>query len=426
MKLRINEKFVIILFTFFSILGYTVNVNFSYVSLVTIICFILFSSYKKTVYLIFLLIPNIRIFDNTGFINYVNLIIYLIGFIYLLNSFKLEKTDLIFLTIFILFEVAHIGLYIGKTSFNDEIIAIITFFWNLLICLILLRNRKEISLEKINNHLIIGLFISILVKTLTYGTDFINYFLSTNDRFSAFSGDPNYFSMYLLLAITYILFYVKKCYRNYMIFIMLALTGIFTSSKMFVLIFIFLCIIFVFYNIKYKKFLLYSIPLVFLVGCIIVYLFGDIINPLIDKVFLRFFSNESQVFNISKMTTGRSDLFVFYIKQLFSNISLLFLGNGMRYNYLFNQLVAHNTYLDILLSWGIAVSITFIFYIFKIIKGQVQKFKIYSTIQCVIFLIIIFSLSSFTADMFFYLLFLVVLPIMEERDGKNISVNVDI
>lgn len=414
MQVKLNKKSLLFgLFVVFNILGWEINNHFSYLSIFCFLIYLIFSNYKENVYLIYFLIPNIRIYDNLGFQNYVNIIIYIIGFLYLLQSNKLSKKELFMPIILFVFEFLHIILYIGNTSFYDEIIANITFIWNMIIFLVLLKNINSISFNKINENLILGLLISIFIKIFSYGTNFVDYFLNTNDRFAAYSGDPNYFSMYILIAITYLLFYAQQ--KNYFELIVLSIVGVFSASKMFLIVFSLLCVLYFIRNAKYKRFLLQGIPLIIVVLCGLYYLFGDVLLSLIDKILLRFISETDNTISLSKMTTGRYELLLYYLNLLFNNISMFLFGMGLRYNRILNHLVAHNTYIDILVSWGLPMGIGFLVYLIKIIKKHVRIFEFYQFIHFFIFCLIIFSLSSFTADMFYYLLFLVVGSMKEGR-----------
>ena len=143
-------------------------------------------------------------------------------------------------------------------------------------------------------------------------------------------------------------------------------------------------------------------------------------NSSIAKVFSRFLTN-SHDGTLSNITTGRSDITIFYLKNSFRNILTVLFGKGINYLHFYSnygiKYVAHNTYMDFYLSWGIT-GVTLFFLMFLktcILKTYVNnKYKI----QLIIFLLFLFSLSCMTTDMFWLLLAFIFMNSNEE-EGKN-------
>ena len=107
-------------------------------------------------------------------------------------------------------------------------------------------------------------------------------------------------------------------------------------------------------------------------------------------------------------------------------------GNSTNYsavsnigNYLgeyFNQMVAHSTYLDLILSWGMFSSI-YLYYIYKVIKKscrkQPKKMTSDSKILIIISILGMFSLSYLQADVFALLILYIILASKNRKDDEK-------
>ena len=167
---------------------------------------------------------------------------------------------------------------------------------------------------------------------------------------------------------------------------------------------------------NYKKTIL-TIITTLLVVYIVNKLFGSNFEFLFNKIISRFNIKENGQVTMSGITTGRSTLLEEYIYYIGQDLISLFFGRGINYFGFYKQLglsyIAHNTYLDFLLSWGIIGSTIFILcFIFNIKNEISNKNKKYNQyIPLCLLLIMLLSLSCMAADMFWYLLALVVLPL---------------
>ena len=149
---------------------------------------------------------------------------------------------------------------------------------------------------------------------------------------------------------------------------------------------------------------------------IIYFIFGSEINYLISK-FLERFSESYSVNSIANFTSGRSNIQSDYLKYLYSNLESLFFGRGINYLDFYTRygmtFVAHNTYLDIVLSWGVFGSIIFFFTVIFCIRKYIKIKRNYLRylLPFFVYLAMLFSLSCLSADMFWYLLAFVLIPL---------------
>ena len=99
-------------------------------------------------------------------------------------------------------------------------------------------------------------------------------------------------------------------------------------------------------------------------------------------------------------------------------------GRGINYYTYYQQygieLMAHNTYLDFILSWGILGTFVFIIiFILNIYHSISLKNRLINFLPLIIFMIMLMSLSCMSADMFWYLLALVIIPLSRNQIIKG-------
>lgn len=374
--------------------------------------------------LIFFLIPNIRIFDCSGMVYLVNLLFVIGGIVYIINLFiknelVIKKEMLLISVLTFLLCIMNIFNYDNQMKY---IINCINMTYNIFLCFIIINNGNKYNRERIMYNMFIGILFSFIVYILS--SDSFNEIFINNYRLSAYANDPNYFSCYLLFVMSYFSqCIVEKNIKNsyYYIIMVCFMIGLLTSSKMFVLlgIIIFFTLLFnLITKLKIKK-LVKTVIFILLITFAIMSVWYEQILFLIDKVFLRFFTDSNSM-TMSKFTTGRSDILKFYLKESYNSIHSLLLGRGIDYLNYYKEygirFLAHNTYMDFYLSWGIigmfVVGASFI----KTINWCKNSKKI--NLQFIIFLLSLMSLSCMSADMFW---FLVAFVLMNNENSKIVN-----
>ena len=156
-----------------------------------------------------------------------------------------------------------------------------------------------------------------------------------------------------------------------------------------------------------------------------------IINLIIDKYTYRT--------ETTSLLTGRDYLWSFYFNSIFDSIKNLLIGNSLTYypnilnpgqnNDFFTNFIAHNTYLDIIVSWGIIGTCIYIIFVKKIIdnfnKTLNNKFKVKNNdfyICGIVYLMSLMALSYLGADAFaIILLYLLMLKYSLYEDKENLN-----
>lgn len=443
MNANIQEKYRYIIYAIlliaFSIVNITENGTISVLVWVLMIIWVLFNGNSNDSYLIYFLIPNLNILNVSDAIpSPINLLMMLIGLKYLLTRQgggkrarklvfygKINDKILISGMVILLIEIMHFACYksVATLLFNALNMAIDTIFF-----IYFFTDGDEQAWSINTEALSFGIIISFIVNIVA-APNLISYIFASNYRLEAYANDPNYYSMYIIIALIAIFRKVEKGvgkkYINYSLILILSLLGLLTSSKMCILCLAVIYLIFFIssFNLKYGKryrFLFVIVP----IAVVAISTMWEKISLLINKVFLRFFLQADSL-NFNAITSGRSEIVQDYLQKLDSDMGLLLFGKGIDYNIYFSNNgdiinVVHNTYMDILLSWGILGTIVFLIIIYIILKNRIKiKGKtIFDLLGIIMFMAMLFALSCFSADMFWFLLALNLIPLKKIRDQQ--------
>lgn len=237
-------------------------------------------------------------------------------------------------------------------------------------------------------------------------------------RFSGLQGNPNYYTLditVVLSAIIVLMYNKKKTPKIHIVcFVALTFLGIMSVSKSFLLTWIFLMVCWFMLSLKrgYKKFVSYIF--VVAIGIIIAYYFAyDYINAFM----FRFTEDGSGT--IDSVTTGRSTIWVVYLKTILNEPKILFFGNGL--NSMIQPLgkVPHNTYLDLLFNLGILGAILLI----ALLRMGMGKIRLKGGIWLLVIMLMIrmFAISILSYDnLWLYLMLIQMLMHDHQKDNlKN-------
>lgn len=428
MKISIKDDLsrfkYIVLFILF-ILGNSKNVLFAYLAFIFILLCILIESKEENIYMIFFLLPNIRILDATGITSLINVAVFFASLKYILISKRLNKKNLIVALFFLIWELLHL-FYMG--NYIEGIIQAINISFDIYIFLTLSKDANLIlKFDKSYYSMIAGIFNSAAVFLIVNPSKF-NMLFSTSYRLDAYGNDPNYYSIYILICICCLLITIHKSQnknRDSLLVFILAFIGLLTASKMYV--FCLLGTFFVYFlsliN-KMEKKHFKAFARIILLGSAIFVLFRKIIIMFINKFIKRF--NENFYNNkISNLTTGRTDNLTNYLKVMGNDFYGLLIGRGLSYYRFYRSkgygiLVAHNTYFDMILSMGIIGSLIFIVLIGISLNGYLIDIKMSNFILLIpllVFFIELFGLSCFSTDMMWYMLVLAIQPILKKYNN---------
>lgn len=424
-------EYIILVVLFF--LTNKISYLFGIISFIYCIVIILSGDKYKNLRLLFFLLPNIRILDITGYKFLINLLYILISFKYLFSKkniesnekkkFKIKKSIIIATLAVFFLEVIHFNnIY---SDFYSQIFNAINLAFDFFICVILIQEKRNFNdYRKISLSLLLGVISSAIIFILA-NDNIISMIFSSRYRLSAYGNDPNYLSFYIILGVCAILFcsyYNKLSIIDILVLVIVSGIGLLTSSKMCILCLISIFVIYIYTLFKKSFRKLFSVIFKILpITLLFILLFNNELTYLIEKFFERFEESYSSS-SLGNLTSGRSEILIFYIDQMYSSLFSILFGRGINY-YSYYQikgasLLAHNTYFDFLLSWGILGVIVFlIFFIVNIPKSNNKK--IINYLPLMYFAVMLMSLSCMSSDMFWYLLAFVIMPLNINKEKYN-------
>lgn len=389
--------------------------NIQYLLLIVHIGIILFAKDDELIPMILFNHTCSSLYDDIGFKYIFNLTI-LIATIKMLTHRDLKINKLLFslFCILMLYELALTSINIGISS---KIISMITFISSYLFVVLIIsaKNQDYININKIYKYFYLGFIIS-GISGYMYPISKWKSEIPLTYRFKGLLRDSNYYSVDALLLIISSMIYNKKITKDSLFIFII---GILAVSKMFILISLISFFIIAFWQIIHIKnrkqmiclmIILLSLPIVF-------YNLKKInfVDNMINKYLYR-------TENVS-LLTGREYIHKYYLNTILEDPITLVVGRSTSYADVLNighdindsfyyNIVAHNTYLDIFLSWGIigtTVYMIFLINLFLIYKknyGIKKKFN-------VLFLLLIgmcfFALSYLMLDFFAILILYIII-----------------
>ncbi len=378
---------------------------------------VIFSDSSKVLPILMFIHPNSGMYDSIGFK-------YLFNFVVIISAVKLiiknkgnfSKTNiLLFLLIFAL----ELFLELISNHFDTKFLSMGSWFCSYLILVLVSGMSDNISFEMVYKYFFVGFAMAFICGI---ATPLVRWGLNipTAYRFVGLLRDPNYYCVDALLLIFGASTYSKLKEKNKFIYIIpCIIMGLCSVSKMFILLLViglFLSFIVNFKKINIKK--IFPVVMALLIVIFILYKNG-LINMLINKYLYRT--------ETTSALTGRDYLWNFYLNSIFDSNKNFLIGSSLNYystilnpgvnNPFFTNMVAHNTYLDVVLSWGAVgmfAYISFVFGCFIVAKKNHTKYKLEKNsdfiVSCIVFLCALFVLSYLSADAFAILItYLIVL-----------------
>ena len=390
--------------------------------------------YEYFFYIGLVLIPNLGILFMPGIpVPIINILPFLSILLWLVRSNKtqLNKDLMIFSVIIIMYEWLHSILYdissiMGLITWSAMMIYIAIFISN---------SNIKTSYE---HGIAIRCFISGVIISSIYGM-YSRYLLKGNlihifsqgnatDRFIGAAGDPNYYSMYVLIAAFCLLNLIDKKQSNLqkiifsILFIILILMGFMSLSRMYILTTMSLMIIYIIIitfsrrSSQQRKFILITLIIIIPV---ILCLGEGIINN-VNIIFSRILENLD---NPTLLLSNRDILIKQYIQYLSENPIALILGVGIQKYYIrAGSSYAHNVFIEMIVSMGIIGATLMVVY-YKNIYNNEKKFnKNYNQaefekiVPLIALLICFISINAIEVESFYILIIFTI---------KNVLFNTD-
>ena len=400
--LRQATPFLCFFIAAFIIIGlYVPMMNF--IALFVAMYMILVASKNSLICIVVFLLPFATVFKLTipGFSFFNIILIVAILRALMLNNFRLSTKSCMALLLF--------GCFTVLISLKADIIACVTVVCSFIFVICLMdKNKDEIILGDVVFFASIGVIVTSIVAMLnvdvfprlrplmevaaTIRIEAGEYFF----RFSGLMGNPNHYSflMSILIAVYCVIIIKNKAkLLDFIIFIILSVFGFMSISLSFIFAYI-IMVLFVLcsaFKRNMKDFIKYFA--IFSFGLFLCLIFLD--KDTFDVIALRFVRIFDESSELSSVTSGRSVLWIYYLKYLFANIPTLILGSGIGSGNLPIG-ASHSFYIDILYHLGIIGGIFFILCILAIFKPNPfvkEKREFYNYIPLIIFLFRAFSIN---------------------------------
>lgn len=408
--------------------GTYVHTAFLLVGIVLCLCLMWSSSVEENFYITLFMIPNIRIFDPIGPTFLVNLLMAVPLVLYYFKNPKRKVYPIALISVLVMAvcEYSH-SMVLG---YMDGLISTMSCFLGMYYCVTLsLDEDAKITTRGSATFLMAGVLASALAYmavNLEFTANMVSKVIDGN-RFYAYAGDPNYYSMYICVSLA--LFFTFGTYKIYDIVFMLltCAVGLLTASKTCLVVLAFIIVVGLLLKIftqrKQGKFIVAMLA-IFGTACIVA---RDFVASMV-KNFISRLGITSSGASIDKVTTGRFSIVTYYLELLMQNYVVLLFGCGMSYNMFLGEkkeYVAHNTYLDILLSWGlIGVVLMIIFFVVWLNKYyRVHKRARSLIVYMPVFVLMVWfmTVSCLSATMFWWIVAVVIMATSEDEQYVEVQ-----
>ena len=367
------------------------------------------------------------LYDDVSFQYIFNLtIVIFVLKIILSKNIKLNKTLFFFFVVLVLYELILNFVNIGISS---QLLNLVTFFSSYLFVILIIssKNKVFINLELIYKYFFWGFIASAIAGYMYPISNWGITNVPVAYRFKGLLRDSNYYSVDALLLIISSMLYKKRVTKEAII---IFLVGLLAVSKMFIAVSLLAFFIALFNQIIKVRSKKQMISLLVLLLCIpIVFYFAsktDFINDILNKYLYR--TDSVSLF------TGREYIQKYYMDTLAQDPITLLFGRSTSYasvlnighdieNPFYYNIVAHNTYLDMILSWGIFGMIFYIvniYQMFSIFKKNFCPGGKY-TLWFIFFIgLCLFALSYLMLDFFAILILYIIIFSLSKKEEKSL------
>ncbi|MYL49352.1 hypothetical protein GLV98_07640 [Halobacillus litoralis] len=388
-----------------------------------ILCF----NYKKNIYLIFFLLPSLNVFisheNGFSYATIILLISFLKYIIYRFGEIEINNKFLIFFLLLVAYELLHMFNYSPSEATALVRWAILVLYAFILIA----DNKVSLNFRKLTLFFVFGIFNSGLLGLIGLFENDSEYY-----RFEGASGDPNGFGMSVLLAILFLINIQMKenqMKTNYIaLIVIMYILGLMTLSRSFIIVSSIVFIIYFIYSLLSSRKIHRKVSMSIIgVSALITLPFFNEISNIIQSIYNRFALSNS----MSELSGSRSLVVELYWEK-FSEASLLqiLFGEGLmgylnNYNIRLQGTIVgpHNTYLEMIISWGILGSFLFVFFLWLVFRIGKVKFSgevtFISLLPLFSFLFYLLSLQSLSKYITYFYLVLIIMNLYYSVKNKE-------
>ncbi len=274
-----------------------------------------------------------------------------------------------------------------------------------------------------------GVCISSLLALFKSVLPYVNMFIadsilrlkkdSTTTRFAGLQGNPNYYTLDIIIALAAIIVLMnnnKSRMLHTILFVTLSVFGLMSVSKSFLVTWFLLIVLWFLLSIKKGSSGIVKFVFIALIALATVYYFAyDYINAYLFR-----FSQDVGV-SLGSVTTGRTDIWIKYINEILDNTKVLFLGNGLNTILSSARKGTHNTYLESLFYLGIVGTTIFL----ATIKAAIGKINLKNAVWIlwIVLAVRMIAVGILTYDSLWFYFVIIILLSQNEIKEETISLH---
>ena len=379
-------------------------IKLKFITLILYFLILIIAPKEKNLPVLFYIYCNSALYDDINFTYTFNfsIIIVLCKELFFYHS-KINTKSVVILSILVVYDLIMIML---NQVFSNDILTNVSWIGSYLL-LIIYSYQKKVDFKTLYEYFFVGFIFSCLCA-VAIPINKWGFNIPTAYRFRGLLRDPNYYSIVAILLIFSSNTYAKLTNSNTFWYMIIAgALGILSISKMYmVLLILGICINILFGTKKIK--IKQTIITIFLIIIAAGFIYNSNFLDLITKKY-------TYRLETTTLTTSRDKLQSYYLSYALNHPTTFLFGNSTRYakaldvsgylgNSFFHNMVAHNTYLDLFMSWGAFISLLYVYFIYYIFKSsyfvdnkEQNKNSDFKTLSIVI-LFGFLALSYFTAD----------------------------
>lgn len=369
----INKKTIFILLTAVLIAQISEAFNIPILKLAgaaLIVLYGIFADEQTILYMLMFIMPTNRLFTFWGIS--VNLVVLAIFYVkYFTGKDKNNSKLLLSCLIFFLYTVN----YFFRFSSASEMLEAVKNFMLLFFCLEIFTKRSEKLLDLYKNSVMflsVGLISQVLLSVIANPSiQALNRLAISN------SSNSNALAIICSYSIAQIIImwnskYIAKKNNLFVLFVLIALIGLYTQSRTFLIIFV-ICLAWLILP-RLRKYFPETIKgwtVVFLVA-IGIYYFLNISNGLISE---RMWGAINRFLEPPRgdMSNGRIEIWNLYIEKFINDITVLLFGVGSNYNRMGIPMMAHNAIIEQIATFGLVGSFFVLICYWKVARLVIKK-----------------------------------------------------
>lgn len=284
--------------------------------------------------------------------------------------------------------------------------------------------HKEIDIQKSFNFMLLGLVVSIVMvffSNVVFRKDVaISTFDGTDHRLQLLSLHMNYLSMYSAFELAYSIYSIinkkRKLWIDVVAIILSLVLGILTLSKAFLLLAVLMAIyVIVVLMVKLKKKAIVPISIICVVGVVAIIIGWPFVKSILD----RFLVSHTDGSLLSRITTGRIEIWEYYMSRWAKSPKTIFFGVGL-FTPEADYKGLHNVFLHLVYRFGVVGVFVIAGLVASYFKSSERKLKI-NLNNCLLFVVwLLYSLEEVVLnDKFALFLFLGIILMLKESCQTN-------